>query len=177
MKTKAIALLALLALASPGPARAEGWTDPHAGTARREIAFVTSTGRHPVAVEVASDEESRDAGLSGRDTVPAGTGMLYDFGEDRDVGMWMKDNRIALDMVFVRADGQVADVRPDNTPGDLAPVKAALPVRYVVEMPAGAAAAMGLARLDTLDLAGQPPSAAAAAAPAPGAGEDGRGDE
>ncbi len=146
------ALLAASLPASPFPAAAQGaWVDP-SGPQRREIALTTRAGTYRLGVEVAATEAARNRGMAGRTVVPTGTGMLYDFGEDREVGMWMKGNLVPLDMIFVREDGQVADVRPANQPGDLTPVVPPIPVRFVVELPAGSAAAMDVRRLDRVDV-------------------------
>lgn len=162
---RAYVLAALLAASFPAaavPAAAQGsWVDPSAPQ-RREIALTTGAGTYRLGVEVAATEATRNRGLAGRTVVPTGTGMLYDFGEDREVGMWMKGNLVPLDMIFVREDGQVADVRPANQPGDMTPVVPPIPVRFVVELPAGSVAAMDVRRLDRLDLA--PPAASKAPA-------------
>lgn len=149
MRPFLVTVLALLAF--PALAQGEGaWRDPRPPLPKREIAFETGTGRHVLLVEVASTEKARDVGLAGRRDVPDGTGMLYDFGSDRDVGMWMRGNLVPLDMVFVREDGQVAEVRDNAQPGDETPVRPPLPVRYVVEVPAGGAAALGIERTDRM---------------------------
>ena len=45
-----------------------------------------------------------------RRSLPAGHGMLFDFGVERDVAMWMQNTYVSLDMVFIRADGRIARV-------------------------------------------------------------------
>ena len=103
-------------------------------------------------VEVAETGREQAVGLMNRLSMPARTGMLFDFGASRDVTMWMRNTLIPLDMVFVCADGTVARVGRGE-PLSEAIVASGEPVRYVLEINAGEAAAAGISRgakLETL---------------------------
>ena len=104
-------------------------------------------------VELADTDEEQRIGLMNRPSMPAGTGMLFDFGRERQVSMWMRNTLIPLDMVFVCADGTIARVARAE-PLDETIVPSGEPVRYVLEVNAGEATGAGLARGKRLDFAG-----------------------
>ena len=106
------------------------------------------SGRHGFMVEVARTVEERAKGLMYRRSMPANQGMLFDFGSEADVAMWMRNTYISLDMLFVRADGVVHRVQRDTVPFSEETISAGAPVRYVVELPAGTARRLGIDRGD-----------------------------
>lgn len=60
-------------------------------------------GADTVVAEVAATGDARTRGLQGRDSVPAGTGMLFVYPE-RDVrSFWMVGTTVALDIAFLDA--------------------------------------------------------------------------
>ena len=64
-----------------------------------------------LAVRVADDDASRARGLMEVEDLPDGTGMLFTWGgEQRDGGFWMKDTRIALDIAFAGAEGDIREI-------------------------------------------------------------------
>jgi len=91
-----------------------------------------------VCAEVADSKQEQIRGLSGRDVLREGTGMIFDFGEEVQPMMWMKDMRIALDFVWIRSDGQIVGftqgVTPDTYPRTFSSPEA---VRFVLEVPSG----------------------------------------
>jgi hypothetical protein len=99
-----------------------------------------------VRLEVAPDPPSRTRGLSGRRSVPPGTGMVFLYPQDTSGGFWMKDTLVPLSIAFVATSGKVVSV------AEMAPCKAdpcqvyypAAPYRYAVELPAGGFAAAGV---------------------------------
>ena len=56
----------------------------------------------------------------------------------------MKDTPIALDHLFVRADGSIAAILPGK-PNDLTPISTGEPVRAVIQIGGGRAKALGIA--------------------------------
>ena len=103
-------------------------------------------GSTTVAVEVADTEGLREQGLSGRANLPEGQGMLFVFESDDTFGIWMKDMLFPIDIVWADVSGTVItvakNVAPDTYPKVFYP---SAPARYVVELPAGFAAAHGVA--------------------------------
>lgn len=60
--------------------------------------------------EVAYTDDERETGLSNRDSLPEGTGMLFIWDEPESVSMWMKETKIPLDIVFIDNDLMVTAI-------------------------------------------------------------------
>lgn len=99
-------------------------------------------------VEVADDDAERARGLMFRDEMPADRGMLFIHPAEEPQAYWMKNTRIALDILyFDHARKLVAQQRdvPPCTLGDRCPsYPSNAPARYVLELNAGQAAKIGL---------------------------------
>lgn len=70
---------------------------------------IVSIGEQTFTVEVAETPDAQRAGLSDRDDVPAGTGMLFPFNEPGPREVWMARTRVPLDIAWI-LDGQVVAV-------------------------------------------------------------------
>lgn len=62
-----------------------------------------------VTAEQATSTEAQREGLSGRDSVPEGTGMWFPIDPAQRTEVWMQDTRVPLDVVWIR-DGRVTGV-------------------------------------------------------------------
>ncbi|MBB4001338.1 MAG: DUF192 domain-containing protein [Aurantimonas endophytica] len=122
-----------------------------AGDDLSEATLVTASGRHAIDVELATTPDTRATGLMNRESMPAGQGMLFDFGESRPVSMWMKNTLIPLDMLFIDDTGTVASIKTNAQPLSLDTIPSGAPVRYVLELNGGAASRYGVARGDRLE--------------------------
>lgn len=60
-------------------------------------------------VEVARTADQQRAGLSGRDELSSGTGMLFQFGSRSEQQVWMAGMTIPLDIAWI-ADGKVVAI-------------------------------------------------------------------
>ncbi len=112
-------------------------------------------------VELAVERDERQRGLSGRESLDAGTGMLFIFEEDSRFRFWMKEMLIPLDIVWIGSDCRVAGVSedvpapdPDTSLDDLPRYSPEAPTRYVLEINAGEFADMGLAAGDPVEFQG-----------------------
>ena len=75
--------------------------------ASSETAYATVTiGSLTYRVELAQTAEQQQAGLGNRQTLPAGTGMLFQFGSRSEQQVWMTGMRFPLDIAWI-ADGRV----------------------------------------------------------------------
>lgn len=110
-------------------------------------------GPTAVVVDVADTEARREQGLSGRAGLAPGQGMLFTFDQEGTWGIWMKDMRFPIDILWANASGTVitlrAHISPDTYPQVFYPDA---PARYVVELPAGYAASQGIAEGDKIVL-------------------------
>ena len=106
-------------------------------------------GTTKVQAEVEDTDASRAQGLSGRQSLAEGTGMLFVFDAPGKYGFWMKDMNFAIDMLFVDASGTIVTIAPNASPAGyrLNPPEVfypVAPVQYVLEVPAGFAAMNGV---------------------------------
>jgi uncharacterized protein len=111
-------------------------------------------------VEVAATPEQREVGLMNRKAMAADHGMLFDFGIDRRVYMWMRNTLIPLDMLFVARDGTIVHIRENAEVLSEDIIDSHADVRFVVELNAGRVRALGIADGDRVSS----PTIAAAAA-------------
>lgn len=110
---------------------------------------VTQAGkRHAFTVELAATHDQLTQGLMFRKSMDADAGMLFDFGRDKPVSMWMRNTLIPLDMLFIASDGRVVGIKERAVPGSLDLISSPEPVRGVLELNGGTAQRLGLAAGD-----------------------------
>jgi uncharacterized protein len=97
-------------------------------------------------VKLAATPEHRRHGLMEVPELPAGTGMLFTFDDDRTGGFWMKDTLVPLDIAFVDANGTiVAILAMDPCEEDPCEVyEPGVAYRAALEVPQGWFAAEGI---------------------------------
>jgi len=61
-------------------------------------------GGEVFAVEVADTVNEQKEGLAGREEIPAGTGMLFPFGERAEHRMWMAGMQVPIDVAWIDDD-------------------------------------------------------------------------
>ena len=106
---------------------------------------ITSGGReHRFTVEVASTAEQQSMGLMYRNRLDPDRGMIFPFDPPRDASFWMRNTLIPLDMIFVRADGSIANIEANTVPYSEEPVTSAGPVAAVLELAGGRSAELGI---------------------------------
>jgi uncharacterized membrane protein (UPF0127 family) len=148
VRTFALASLLVLAslVAACGDDNGAATTQPPPGLPVIDLRHERGTLR----VEVASTAEARALGLGERDTLAEDAGMLFDLGEPRVPGFWMKGMRFPIDMVWIDEDKTIAGIAFDVQPqpgvpdAELRRYSPDVPVRYVLEVNAGASLALGL---------------------------------
>ncbi len=91
-----------------------------------------------IEVEVVETPKARAQGLSGREVLPEGQGMLFAFEKPGQYGFWMKDMNFAIDIVWIDERLQVVGIEkrvsPETFPQIFYPNRR---VSYVLELPAG----------------------------------------
>lgn len=129
-------LLFVLALAAaalgPGTAGAQ-----LASFQKSTLTIDTESGAHRFIVELALSPEQQEQGLMFRRSLAANAGMLFDFGDTRPATFWMKNTLIPLDMLFIAADGHIADIHERAVPLSEATIESKVPVRAVLELNGG----------------------------------------
>jgi uncharacterized membrane protein (UPF0127 family) len=138
--TSQIWLLAALVLL---PTFAQAAPKPQPGPLQT-LTVLTQAGPETFEVETAITRKQRDRGLMFRTHLPEQHGMLFDFGPDQEVRMWMKNTLIPLDMVFIAADGHIHRIEHNAEPRSLRVIPSEGPVRYVLELKGGAADEYGI---------------------------------
>lgn len=108
------------------------------------LVIQSRNGEHPFAVEVVDTPEGRAKGLMFRTELAPNAGMLFDFHESREVSFWMRNTLIYLDMVFITQEGLIANIHANAVPHDATSIPSTGPVMFVLEIPGGRAAELGL---------------------------------
>jgi uncharacterized membrane protein (UPF0127 family) len=106
---------------------------------------ISSNGReHRFIVEVARTGEEQAQGLMFRTQLAPDRGMIFPMDPPRPASFWMRNTLIPLDMIFVRADGTIANIEADTVPYSEEPMRSAGPVAAVLEIPGGRSAELGI---------------------------------
>jgi len=90
-------------------------------------------------IEVAKTVIAKSKGLSGRENLCSGCGMLFEFSDYQTRNFWMKEMNFSLDIIWIKDDqviGYDENVQP-ITNGEITRVRSPEPVNYVLEVNAG----------------------------------------
>jgi uncharacterized membrane protein (UPF0127 family) len=117
---------------------------PSGAADRSTLEIVTKNGVHVFSVEVAETDAERQKGLMFRKSLPEGQGMLFDFKQDQEVAMWMRNTLIPLDMLFINADGRIRRIAENTEPLSERTIPSGGPVRGVLEVIGGTARKLGI---------------------------------
>ena len=105
---------------------------------------------HRFMVEVAATPADQQRGLMFRQSLAPDAGMIFPMPPAEVATFWMKNTLIPLDLIFVRADGRIANIAANATPMSLAMISASEPVTAVLEIAGGRAAELGIRPGDTV---------------------------
>jgi len=116
-------------------------------------------GEIEIVVGVADNEMERRRGLSGIGQLADNQGLLFVFeGEETQPPFWMKDMKIAIDIVWIK-NGEVVQIDGDVTPPvpgtpeqDLKLYFSDQPVEYVLEVAGGFCERAGIAVGDKVEI-------------------------
>jgi hypothetical protein len=115
---------------------------------------------HEFSLEIAADSASRERGYMGRERVGPREGMLFVFEADAPHAFWMKNCRVALDMIWLDRSRRVVWIAADRQPcpeaGECPTIAPPSPARYVLELAAGTAALEKLRTGDDVVILGEP---------------------
>ncbi len=88
-------------------------------------------------VYLALTRQQQTRGLMFVRYLPEFTGMLFAYPEARRLSMWMKNTYIPLDILFIRADGSIANIEKHTKPLSLDSISAIEPLNFALELNAG----------------------------------------
>jgi uncharacterized protein len=144
----ALALLMLGWLAQAAPAAPAG-TVPLSAFPRERIAIETRASIRRLQFEAwrADSPRTRAQGFMFVEdsTVRPDQAMIFVYDPPEQVGMWMKNTLLPLDMLFVDDRGCIVTIEQRAKPGSLATITSRVPVALVVELKAGTVAAQRIA--------------------------------
>ena len=103
----------------------------------------TAGGQRSFTIEIADDQSERSAGLMFRQSMDDDHGMLFVFPETQEVGFWMKNTPMPLDLIFIGPDGKIRGILPGE-PLSEALISPGKPVRFVLELKRGTAEKAGI---------------------------------
>lgn len=95
---------------------------------------------HSFNIWVADDDTHRQLGLMYVKEMADDAGMLFIYPKAQPISMWMKNTVLSLDMLFVAADGRIANVVENTTPQSTRIIDSKGAVVGVIELKAGTAA-------------------------------------
>lgn len=95
--------------------------------------------------EVADTPDKISLGLSGRESLKAGNGLLFIMPTSAKHGFWMKNMNFPIDIIWIDEEWIVAgvekDAQPESYPEVFTPNRS---VKYILEVPAGTADEFGI---------------------------------
>jgi uncharacterized protein len=87
-------------------------------------------------VEIADNYPKREKGLMYRKSLPKNAGMLFKFPHASNLGFWMKNTYVPLDMAFLDDNGRILQIE-EGIPLSTRPVKSNDECRHVLEVNRG----------------------------------------
>jgi uncharacterized membrane protein (UPF0127 family) len=130
---------------------------PHTPSSTSKSVVLTLHGDR-FSAELATDDAAREHGLMERTSLEAGHGMLFVFPDLAPRWFWMKNTLIPLDILYFGDQRQLVSMQLNVPPckGDPCPsYPSGRPARYVLEVPAGTAAQLGIQVGDRLEIEGK----------------------
>lgn len=117
-----------------------------AGGGRTEPLVITTAAgaSHTFQVEIATTPQEQAMGLMFRQTLADDAGMLFVYKPPQEIGMWMKNTYISLDMIFIAADGRIMRIEHGTEPFSLDTISSGGDASAVLEVKAGTAARLAL---------------------------------
>ncbi len=108
------------------------------------LSVETAGGVKTFKVQIAKTLRQKQTGLMFRTEMPAEEGMLFTYKYPEVVGFWMRNTYIPLVIIFVRADGTIANIAYNTIPMSLDNVSSDGHVTGVLEINGGLAEALGI---------------------------------
>lgn len=95
-------------------------------------------------LEIADTDYDIQTGLMYRTSMKNNQAMLFIFENEQPLSFYMKNTKIPLDIIYLKADGTIDSFAENATPMDETLLPSAGPVQYTLEIKAGLAEKWGL---------------------------------
>lgn len=113
------------------------------------LSIETASGRTiDFDVEVARSEKEKAKGLMFRTKLADSEGMLFPYGREMEITMWMRNTYIPLDMLFIKPDGTIHRIAAQTAPFSEDIIASEGMVSAVLEIAGGAAERLGISQGD-----------------------------
>lgn len=117
---------------------------PASGAGIETATVETAKDTYEFGVELALTDEARAKGLMFRRELAPDKGMLFIFQDVERRSFWMKNTYIPLDIIFIRKNGQIANIVENAEPETLTSRPSRGRVVAVLEIAGGRAAELGI---------------------------------
>ena len=119
-------------------------------TVRNRLVIVTAGGAsHKFNIEIAETPEQKAYGLMFRRDMEPDAGMLFPFGQEQAISMWMKNTYLPLDMIFADSAGVITRIHKNAVPESLETIDGGF-AAAVLEVNAGTADRLGISPGDVM---------------------------
>jgi uncharacterized membrane protein (UPF0127 family) len=140
----ALGIMASAAACQPSASNAVELGRSPAGLEQVPLTISSNGLEHRFTVEVARTGEEQAQGLMFRTQLAPDRGMIFPMDPPRPASFWMRNTLIPLDMIFVRADGTIANIEANTVPYSEEPMRSDGTVAAVLEIPGGRSAELGI---------------------------------
>lgn len=124
--------------------------DPESGLEVIDVTVSTDAGTHVFKTEVAATDDQKARGMMFRDEMAPDTAMLFPYDEPRELGFWMRNTFLPLDIIFIDAEGTIINIE-DGVPFNEETVNSAAPATAVLELLGGTAEELGIGPGDKVE--------------------------
>ena len=111
---------------------------------REALSIVTRSGPVSLSIEVARTAQEQSKGLMFRRSMGQQEGMLFTYEPEQHITMWMHNTYLALDMIFIRANGRIHRIERNTEPFSRRQVLSGAKVLGVLEVNAGQSRKLGI---------------------------------
>lgn len=95
-------------------------------------------------LEIADTDYEIQTGMMYRQSMQNNQAMLFIFEQEQPLAFYMKNTHVALDIIYLKADGTIDSFAENATPMDETSLPSAGPSQYALEIKAGLAEKWGL---------------------------------
>ena len=141
-----LALIVIVAGQSHLSCNDEGMINKDLRTVQMQI------GKRTFTLEVAETDRTREIGLMNRKSMPEDHGMIFVYSRDQEMGFWMKNTLIPLDIIFIDGKGKMVSIHQMAALDEKHTTYSKGPARYAIELNKGMAEEAGVKEGDVLKL-------------------------